>query len=126
MCSSDLKRALHQPEGERREAALHEARKAAKRARYAGEAVAPALGRDADRFAKQMKKLQSVLGEHQDAVIARGAIRELGMGAHLAGENAFSYGLLYDRDDQTAARMRKQGQRAWRSAKRRRYRRWLG
>jgi CHAD domain-containing protein len=125
-----MKRALRQPAGpgqpeERREVALHEARKAAKRARYAGEAVAPVLGRDADRFAKQMKKLQSALGEHQDAVIARGATRELGMGAHLAGENAFTYGLLYDRDDQAASRARKRGVRTWRSAQRRRYRRWL-
>ena len=45
-----------------------------------------------------MKKVQSVLGEHQDAVIARQAARDLGIGAHLAGENAFTYGLLYERE----------------------------
>ena len=68
------------------------ARKAAKRARYAGEAMTPAIGKDARRFANQMKKVQSVLGDHQDAVIAREVERELGIAAHLAGENAFSYG----------------------------------
>ena len=120
-----MKHALRQGSGQDREVALHEARKAAKRARYAGEAVAPALGRQAGRYAKQMKKLQSVLGEHQDAVIARQVTRELGMIAHLAGENAFTYGLLYDRDDQATARLRERGVDTWRSARRRRYRRWL-
>jgi hypothetical protein len=33
-----------------------------------------------------------------DAVIARPVERELGINAYLAGENAFSYGLLYGRD----------------------------
>ena len=60
-----------------------------------------------------MKKVQSVLGDHQDAVVARGVDRELGIGAHLAGENAFSYGLLYEREDQQAARLRAKAQRAW-------------
>ena len=50
----------------------HEARKAAKRARYAAEAAEPAFGKKAKRFAKRMKAVQSVLGDHQDAVTARG------------------------------------------------------
>lgn len=59
-----------------------------------GEAVAPALGKGPRRLARQLKKIQSVLGDHQDTVIARQAERELGIAAHLAGDNAFSYGLL--------------------------------
>ena len=106
--------------------ALHEARKAAKRARYAGEAVAPAFGAQALAFARRMKKLQSVLGGHQDAVIARAAARELGVSAHQAGENAFSYGVICEREDQEAARLRRKAGRAWRSASRPRVRRWLG
>ena len=90
-----IRRAGHTPPGGGQETAYHEARKAAKRARYAGEAISPALGHDARRFTKQMKKIQSVLGDHQDAVVARGVDRELGIGAHLAGENAFTFGLLY-------------------------------
>ena len=123
--SRQMRRALREPEGERGDAALHQARKAAKRARYAGEAVAPACGNAASRFARRMKKLQSVLGEHQDAVIARQVERELGMSAHLAGENAFTYGLLYDRDDQEAGRLRQRAKRTWRTASRSRYRRWM-
>ena len=69
--------------------------------------------RHARRFTKQMKKIQSVLGDHQDAVVARGVDRELGIGAHLAGENAFTFGLLYEREDQRAARLRAEAQRTW-------------
>jgi CHAD domain-containing protein len=113
------------PAGDRRDQALHRARRAAKRARYAGELAAPAF-RGAGKFAAQMKHVQSVLGDHQDAVIAREVDRELGIAAHLAGENAFTYGLLYDRDDQDTARLRRKAWRTWRTASRGRYRRWLG
>jgi CHAD domain-containing protein len=107
------------------DAALHEARKAAKRARYAAEAVAPAFGKQARRFAKRMKKVQSVLGDHQDAVIARAAALELGMTAQHEGENAFSYGVICAREDQEAMRLSREARRAWRSASRPRVRRWL-
>ncbi len=120
-----MRRARHAPAGPARDVALHQARKAARRGRYAGEVNAPVAGAKARRFAGQMKKVQSVLGEHQDAVIARQAERELGISAHLAGENAFSYGLLYERDVCDAERLRAQAQRAWKHASRRRYLRWM-
>ena len=119
-----IRRAGHTPPGGGQEAAYHEARKAAKRARYAGEAVSPAFGPDARRFTRQMKKIQSVLGDHQDAVVARGVDRELGIAAHLAGENAFTFGLLYEREDQRAARLRAEAQRTWKRAARPRFGRW--
>ena len=119
-----IRQAGHTPPGRDQESAYHEARKAAKRARYAGEAVSPALGQDARRFTKQMKKIQSVLGDHQDAVVARGVDRELGIGAHLAGENAFTFGLLYEREDQRAARLRAEAQRTWKRAPQPRFGRW--
>ena len=72
--------------------ALHSARKAAKRARYAAEAARPALGRPAKRFAKRMKRVQQLLGDHQDSVVAREALRELATQAHTAGEAAFTLG----------------------------------
>ena len=119
-----IRRAGHTPPGGGQETAYHEARKAAKRARYAGEAISPALGHDARRFTKQMKKIQSVLGDHQDAVVARGVDRELGIGAHLAGENAFTFGLLYEREDQRAARLRAEARRTWKRAPQPRFGRW--
>ena len=72
-----------------------------------------------------MKKVQSVLGEHQDAVIARRAARELGISAHLAGENAFSYGLLYERDVCHSQRLQAEAQQAWTRASRPRHLRWM-
>jgi hypothetical protein len=67
-----------------------------------------------------------VLGDHQDTVIARQVERELGMSAHLAGENAFSYGLLYERDACDAGRLQARARPTWKQARRARYRRWLG
>ncbi len=119
-----IRRAGHTPPGRPRELAFHEARKAAKRARYAGEAVSSAIGKDARRFTKQMKKIQSVLGDHQDAVVARDVDRDLGISAHLAGENAFTFGLLYEREDQRAARLRAKGQRTWKRIPRPRFSHW--
>ncbi|GAB2688927.1 hypothetical protein GCM10027194_23870 [Thalassiella azotivora] len=65
------------PAGDERDAVLHEARKAAKRARYAAEAVAPAFGEPASHFAAAIEDLQEVLGEHQDSVVARQHLHEL-------------------------------------------------
>lgn len=78
-------RALEQPPGEGRDLALHEARKAAKRTRYAAEAARPALGRPARTFAKRVKAVQKILGDHQDSVVARDALRTLAARAHGAG-----------------------------------------
>lgn len=55
----------------------HEVRILAKRARYAGEAVAPALGKPAARLAAAAESVQGVLGEHQDAVVAATAVAEI-------------------------------------------------
>ena len=47
------------------------------------------------------------------------------MGAQLAGENAFSYGLLFGRDACDGERLQVQARRAWKQASRPRYRRWM-
>ncbi|MFC3577550.1 CYTH and CHAD domain-containing protein [Streptomyces yaanensis] len=96
-------RALDLPPGQDRDVAIHEARKKAKRTRYAAEAAAPALGKPAEALVKSMKSLQTLLGEHQDSVMARIALRELSDQAHAAGENTFTYGVLYGREEQRAA-----------------------
>jgi len=118
-----MRRAWLATPGQPRDAALHQARKAVRRARYAGEAMAPALGPRARRFARRMKRVQSVLGEHQDGVIAREVTRKLGITAHLAGENAFSYGVLYERDACRAGALQERAGRAWARAARPRWRR---
>jgi CHAD domain-containing protein len=113
------------PPGQDRDDALHEARKAAKRARYAAEALAPVAGKPAARFAKRMKEIQGVLGDHQDTVMARAALRDLGLRAHRAGDNAFTFGLLYERDAQAGRDRQRQAWRSWQRAARKKYRSWL-
>jgi len=120
-----MRRARRAPAGEPKDVALHEARKAAKRARYAGEAMTPAIGKQARRFTRQMKNVQGLLGDHQDAVIACQVERELGISAYLAGENAFTYGLLYGRDTCNGERLQARAWPAWKRAARPRYRRWM-
>ncbi len=112
-----MRAARHAPRGQARDVAWHQARKSARRARYAAEAASPAIGKKARRFAKQLKKVQSVLGYHQDTVLARQAARDLGIGAYLAGENAFTYGLLYEREHQ-GERLQDRARKVWKRASR--------
>ncbi|WP_329144814.1 CYTH and CHAD domain-containing protein [Streptomyces niveus] len=102
--------------GEERDLALHDARKAAKRARYAADAAGPALGKPAKRFSKRMKAVQSVLGDHQDSVVARDALRDLAIKAHAAGESAFTWGLLYGEEEARAADRERELPRVWRKS----------
>ncbi|MGW5237820.1 CHAD domain-containing protein [Monashia sp. NPDC004114] len=105
--------------------ALHEARKKAKRYRYAAESAIPAYGKPAKRLARRAKQVQSTLGEHQDAVVARAALRELGVQAHLSDENGFTYGRLHALEQQRADRAEAEFEKAWRRLPRRRLRRIL-
>ncbi|MFI1033865.1 CHAD domain-containing protein [Streptomyces sp. NPDC020951] len=100
--SALIEQALAQPSGHERDEALHEARKKAKRTRYAAETATPAIGGPAKTLTRSMKSLQSLLGEHQDSVMARQTLRELSAVAHAAGESAFTYGLLYGREERRA------------------------
>lgn len=100
-----VERAVELEPGTDRDVAIHEARKKAKRARYAAEAARPALGKPAKDLVRSMKALQTLLGEHQDSVMARQALRELSAVAHAAGESAFTYGLLHEREEQRALRV---------------------
>jgi CHAD domain-containing protein len=78
--------------------ALHRARKAAKRARYASEAMTP-VDSKATRRVKHYKEIQTVLGDHRDAVVAMAALRRMAAPTGTAGgRNGFTFGLLYARE----------------------------
>ncbi|MFJ4780678.1 CHAD domain-containing protein [Streptomyces sp. NPDC088762] len=111
-----IEKALALPPGHERDVALHDARKAAKRARYAADAAVPALGKAAKRLAKAVKKVQSLLGEHQDSVVARDALRGLGVQAAGAGESAFTWGLLHGREAALAERSERELPHLWAKA----------
>ncbi|GLY33917.1 CYTH and CHAD domain-containing protein [Kineosporia sp. NBRC 101731] len=76
---------------------LHEVRIKAKRARYATEAARPVIGKPAKQVAKGMESITETLGNHQDGVVQRQWLRDLGVRAHGAGENGFTFGLLHGR-----------------------------
>jgi CHAD domain-containing protein len=90
-------RRLTQALAEPQDTLLHRARKAAKRARYAAELVAPVGGQSkTGRDIKRYKKIQSVLGDHQDSMVAADILRRLALVAGTTpGENGFTFGLLY-------------------------------
>jgi len=76
----------------------HRARKAAKRHRYAVELAEPWWGKKATKVIKRRKKLQDVLGSHQDAVVAEAFLRDFGVRIGASPDhNGFTYGLLYAR-----------------------------
>jgi CHAD domain-containing protein len=76
--------------------ALDRARTAAERARYAVELAAPLLGKKAAKKAAKCKKIQQVLGEHQDSVAAATTLRAFGARAGATSdESGFVFGLLY-------------------------------
>lgn len=121
-----IEHALALAPGEERDVAMHNARKAAKRARYAGEAAKPALGKPAKRFAKRMKSVQKVLGDHQDSVVAREALRNLAIQAHAAGETAFTWGLLYGQEEAAATDRERELPEVWAKASKAKLRSALG
>lgn len=85
------------------DAALHEARRSAKRARYAVEVLAPAAGKPAVRLIDRFKAVQDLLGTHQDTVVAREVLRAEADDAEAAGQSAFTFGLLHGRQAAVAA-----------------------
>jgi CHAD domain-containing protein len=84
-----------QPSGEDRDRALHEARKAAKRLRYTAEVAVPVLGGPVAEMVTALKGVQEVLGDRQDTFITRPLCTRLGLRAHAAGENAWTWGRLH-------------------------------
>jgi CHAD domain-containing protein len=88
------------------DAMLHRARKAAKRARYAAELRVP-VDKRVKKTVKHYKQIQTVLGDHQDGVVASTTLRRLAITAGTTpGENGFTYGLLHAREQRAAAAAR--------------------
>ncbi|GAA2861971.1 CYTH and CHAD domain-containing protein [Streptosporangium fragile] len=90
-----------------RELAMHEVRKAAKRARYTAEA----LGRKD--LAKRAENVQEVLGTHQDGVVAQERLAAEAATARTAGEDTFTYGVLTGLERAEAQRAHDEFPRVW-------------
>ncbi|WP_430333097.1 CHAD domain-containing protein [Rhodococcus sp. ACT016] len=83
--------------------ALHRVRKRAKKLRYAAEAVAVAEPSATD-LGAAAKSLQTMLGDHQDGVLARGWIIDTVAQARDDDEDTFTYGLLYAIEERQSVR----------------------
>ncbi len=74
---------------------LHRSRKAGKRHRYVVELAQPIWADKADKIVRRRKRLQDVLGDHQDSHVASAFARDIGARAGTReGQNGFTYGLL--------------------------------
>jgi CHAD domain-containing protein len=103
---------------------LHRIRVRGKRARYAGELAEASVGKKACRFVARAKKLQDVLGDHQDAVVADERLRALVLSQSNA-QLALVGGRLVERQrermlraraqaPETLKNLRRAGRKAWR------------
>ncbi len=91
--------------------ALHRIRKRAKQLRYTASAAGE------DRIAERAKAVQSLLGDHQDAVVSMAHLLGQADAAHAAGEDTFTYGLLYQQEDELAWQARTQLQKVLKKLK---------
>ena len=102
---------------------LHAVRIRGKRARYAAELAEGTVGKPARRFVQDAKRLQDVIGEHQDAVVAEERIRAL-LGRVGGEKSHFAAGQIVERErgrrraaraafPAAWARLEKSGKRAW-------------
>ena len=116
--------AAARPAGAEREELLHDARKAAKAARYAGESVSPVFGADATAFAQAMEAVQEALGEHQDSVLTRERLCDLALNTN-STSTAFLYGRLHALEEARAEQSQQHFDDAWKAAGRKSLHRWL-
>ncbi len=105
--------ATERPRLRARDEVMHDIRKAAKRARYAGESVNPVFGDDARTFSSAMSRIQTVLGDHQDSVVLRAELLDLAAVARAAGEDTFGYGRLHALQQARAERTDADFEKAW-------------
>jgi CHAD domain-containing protein len=77
--------------GPARDAALHRVRKDAKRLRHAAETVTGIHGKPARRLVTAAQRLQQILGDHQDSVMARDLLTRLAAVPDLPPDTAGTY-----------------------------------
>lgn len=86
----------------------HAARIKAKRARYAAESVAGIFGSRINRLADDLAEVTDLLGDHQDAHVAKGILRELAGHPDIDGITGLALGRLheYEADEEVLDRFR--------------------
>jgi len=84
---------------------LHRARKATKRARYAAEVVKPAENQMKS-IAREAEERQTLLGEHQDAVVTAKFLASISSAGDGQSNNGFTFGVLMANELHRAAEIR--------------------
>jgi CHAD domain-containing protein len=102
---------------------LHRIRIGAKQLRYAAEMAAPVIGRPARRTAKAAERLQTVLGEHHDAVAAATWLDD--EAPHVSPTAAYWAGRLSATQSDRQRTLRGRWPSVWKDLKSKKLRRWL-
>jgi CHAD domain-containing protein len=105
------------------DASLHQVRIRAKHCRYSAEVAIPVLGRPARDFAVALTRVQDVLGEHQDAVVADVWLAKAA--PECTPPEAYALGMLAEIERGLAVRARAAFAPAWETARARPLRAWL-
>lgn len=114
-----VRKSGHHPSDRR----LHRIRIKSKQLRYAAEAAAPVIGKPARRTAKGAEKLQTLLGEHHDAVTAEAWLR--GQAQHgISSASAFEAGRLAAEQQRRQRKLRHRWRRTWTPLVPPKHRRW--
>jgi CHAD domain-containing protein len=103
----------------------HGVRITGKKARYAVEAVAGALGGPAAKLARSLSRVQDLLGEHQDAAVAARTWTEVAAREPDRHDLAVTAGRLAERERAAIRQVRADFPEAWRRAGRRGRTDWL-
>jgi CHAD domain-containing protein len=119
-----LQRSVEQLSDPPRPEELHQVRIRAKRCRYACEAVAPAVGKEASKLASAVAELQGVLGDHHDAYVADAWLREAS--TELDASQVLAAGELISLQMLEAARLEQEWEKSWKKASKKSLRSWLG
>jgi CHAD domain-containing protein len=119
-----LRRRVHKAGDHPSDSELHRIRIAAKQLRYAAEAATPVVGKPAKKTAKAARRLQTVLGDHHDAVAAGQWLDRDAPGRSAA--EAAQHRDLVAQQHQRQSDLRQKWPSAWAKLAHKKTRQWLG
>ena len=105
---------------------MHDVRKAAKRARYTAETLAPLLGDKAVRMQRAAEQVQETLGDHRDTLLTRRVLRLLGDQPRIGGDVGFLLGRLHAEEEHAGVEALRRAADALEQVREKRLRRWFG
>jgi CHAD domain-containing protein len=120
-----LRRNVKQAGSEPDASGLHAIRIRTKRVRYAADAVAPLMGKPARRFAEAAADLQTLLGHHNDAVVAESWLRAWAVADGRSRDATFAAGVLAGIERAVAGEARGAWRKSWKRLRQPANREWM-